>query len=370
MAQTMPLRILQLISSPAAGGAEVYVKGLSIELTRRGAQSFIGFLGHAADVGRSPDYERQFLAELDAAGIPYFFVGHETRHNPLLGAWRVRQLCVEHNINIYHSHLKYGIAFSVLLLIPRVHTHHTILPQAGRLMYSLFNLFVDAYVGISAVCADKLAGYTRRPVTTIFNAVNPEKLLPRAPTSLDVTAPLRCVAVGSVHAPKNYGLMVQAVALLPAEVRRAIRVSIAGEGPPEMMAALRAQIAESHLEDTIVLLGNRSDIPQLLNRSQLFLMSSAWEGFPIALIEAALSGLPCIVTDVGGCAELIDVCRNGIVVPPHDAPAFANAIASLVREPERLVELARNAIERSATFTISTAAEGHLTLYRRLLGSR
>lgn len=366
MVPSMSLRILQIISSPAAGGAEVYVKDLAIELARTGATVFVGFVSRAADIGRSREYEEKFLADLDAADVPYFFLGHECRRNPLLGAWRVRQFCTEHGVSVYHSHLKYAIAFGMLLRIPRVHTHHNIVPKAGRFMYALFNLFVEAYVGISAICADKLAEFTGRSVTTIFNGVNPAKLQPYVNGPRYAGEPLQCIAVGRIQEQKNYALLVEALSLLPPDIRAALHVSVAGEGPADTTLALRTQIAEAGLESTVSLLGNRNDVPQLLGQAQLFLMSSAWEGLPIALIEASLSGLPCIVTDVGGCSEVIDVCRNGIVVPPADAAAFARALASLVRDPATLHQFSCNALEKSDVFTIRAAASDHVSLYGRL----
>lgn len=53
-------------------------------------------------------------------------------------------------------------------------------------------------------------------------------------------------------------------------------------------------------------------------------MSSSSEGLPISLTEAAISGLPCIVTDIGGCAEIIVKSNNGVVVPPHAPQELAN----------------------------------------------
>ena len=81
---------------------------------------------------------------------------------------------------------------------------------------------------------------------------------------------------------------------------------------PSNTAALETKIVMEGLERTIQLLGNRNDVPALLAHSQLFLMSSAYEGLPIALIEATMSGLPCVVTNVGGCREIIEKCQNGV----------------------------------------------------------
>jgi glycosyltransferase involved in cell wall biosynthesis len=96
-------------------------------------------------------------------------------------------------------------------------------------------------------------------------------------------------------------------------------------------------------------------------------MSSAWEGMPIALLEASMSGLPFIATDVGGCAEVARLCGNGLIVPPGDAAAFAEALAGLVTDPEQIEALSRAALANAGIFSIETSAKAHLALYQRLL---
>src|SRR5690606_23120808 len=100
-----------------------------------------------------------------------------------------------------------------------------------------------------------------------------------------------------------------------------------------------------------------------LNDADIFLMSSAWEGLPIALTEATISGLPCIVTDVGGCIEIIENSKNGIVVSPNNPQALADAIYKLVSEPKLIEEYSKNAIQNSAHYSISKAAQLHVSLY-------
>ena len=360
------MRILHLIASPSAGGAEVYVKDLAKEMVRLGHQPFIGFLNRSGEIGRDEEFESRFFRELEDASVPCFVVGYECRRNPILGAIRVRRFCVAHGIEIYHSHLYYAAAFGALLRIPHVHTHHNIVPDAGRVMYKLFNLLVDSYIGISEICAEALSKYTGRAVTEIFNGVDSSKLKQaQLPDSSDRSR-LECIAVGRIQEQKNYALLVEAVRLLPAETRASIHVSIAGEGPAGDVAALRLAIDRAGLNETITVLGNRNDVPELLAKSQLFVMSSAWEGLPISLLEASVTGVPFIATDVGGCREIAAKCGNGVIVPPGDARALATAIEKLVLDRGKLRRLAQNARANSGYFGIERAAAEHMELYARL----
>jgi hypothetical protein len=117
-----PLRVVHAISSPAAGGAEVYVKDLATELAREGHRPSILFLSRSADIGRSSAFEEEFLRHLDAIAIPYAFLGHECRRNPLLGMLRTRRFVHLQRADIYHSHLKYSLLFGAGLGRPHVHT--------------------------------------------------------------------------------------------------------------------------------------------------------------------------------------------------------------------------------------------------------
>lgn len=359
------MRILHLISSPAAGGAEAYVKDLAKEMARMGHSSFIGFISRSRDLGRSLDFERRFLAELELARIPYFFVGHECRRNPILGAFRVTRFCAANRIQIYHSHLKYALVFGALVGSRHVHTHHSITPDAGWLLYRLFNRVVDSYVGISGICASRLSQFTGGSVTEIFNAVDRNRLK-QASLPDPGNSRLECIALGRIEKAKNYALLVEAVRLLPTEVRDSIHVSIAGEGRPAEVSELTSVISRSGLDRTINLLGNRDDVPDLLSKSHLFLMCSAWEGLPISLLEASVAGLPFVATDVGGCREVASRCGNGVIVPPGDPQELARAIKELALDRRRLRKLAQNARANAGQFGIERAAEEHLKLYSSL----
>jgi len=177
-----------------------------------------------------------------------------------------------------------------------------------------------------------------------------------------------CICIGRIVAQKNYELLVSSISLLPQRLGDQLRISIAGEGPAGVAGALQKQIEQLGLSDRIKLLGNRLDVAELLDRSDLFLMSSAWEGLPIALLEATASGLPFIATDVGGCREVAELCGNGIVVSPALPQALANALAELMTDDERRMSLSEAAVRNAHKLSIEKSAREHRILYTQLYG--
>ena len=359
------IRSLQVVSAPAAGGIEMYVKELTAEFRRRGHDPIIAFLNRAAQDGRSGDFERTYLSELRAAGVEFFFLGDGLRWNIARAAVQMRRECRARRVHVYHSHLKRALLFGALLGIPRVTTHHNSLPESPLIAFKIYNLLVDRYIGVSKLCVDRLRSFTRREVATIRNGINLVKFQPRVRDTGDTTV-THFISVGRIFPQKNYPLLVEAMAILPSEIRQRIRISIAGEGPPALVEDLRRRIREAALSDTIELLGNRSDIPDLLSNVDALLMTSAWEGLPISLLEATASGLPFIATDVGGCHEVADLCGNGIIVPPNDPEALAFAISDVVRNPSKIRVLSRAAVRNANKLSIEAAAEQHIQLYMEL----
>lgn len=360
------MRILHVISSPASGGAEVYIKDLTLELKKKGHYVAIAFLNHASDVGRSQEYEKSFLFELDIASIPYFFIGYETRKKPWLGILRVRRYIKENSIDVYHTHLPYGIAFAVMLKIPCFYTHHTITARMSPFQYFIFNRIVSSYIGISKKCSKKLIEYTGKSVTVIQNGVCFSKIK-KINYFDNNTNIVKAIAVGRIQPQKNYNHMIDIVSRLPKEILERFRLEIAGEGPDK--EKLLNYIKSKGLDENISLLGNRSDILELLSRADIFLMSSAWEGLPIALIEAAATGLPCLVTDVGGCSEVIDICQNGFFIEKNNIEDYVEKLIELISNKNLRLNFSKNALIKRHVFSIENSANEHISLYEKILSS-
>jgi len=147
-----------------------------------------------------------------------------------------------------------------------------------------------------------------------------------------------------------------------------VELKIVGSG--DLRDDLFEQAARLGLGSHVDFMGTRSDVPELLRGFDIFVLPSRFEGLPLTVIEAMASGLPVVATQVGGLAELVQDGVNGLLVPPEDPSALADAIETLVRAPELCARMGRAGREIAVSrFDLSVAVRRHEELYLRLLGA-
>lgn len=144
-----------------------------------------------------------------------------------------------------------------------------------------------------------------------------------------------------------------------------VRWLIAGEGPyrGEVEQLIRAH----GVGDQVRLLGNRLDIPHLLQAMDIYTQPSLSEGFGIAVAEAMAAGLPVVASRVDGLPEVVDHGRTGWLVPPEDEAALVTAWQEVLADPTRaeaVGQAARSAVEER--FALERIGERYLALYRSL----
>jgi glycosyltransferase involved in cell wall biosynthesis len=164
-------------------------------------------------------------------------------------------------------------------------------------------------------------------------------------------------AVGRLIPVKGYSDLIEAVHRLRAQGLQ-VRCVIAGTGPAE--ARLRDLIAGLELEESVTLLGFRSDVADLLRALDVLVMPSHREAAPLALIEAMAAGCPIVATRVGGLPELIDDGVSGLLVPPGAPDTLAAGIARLINEPGLGRRLGQAAQRRQRAELSVEAMLGHL----------
>ncbi|WP_265003191.1 glycosyltransferase [Klebsiella variicola] len=353
------MKVLHIISSPAAGGAEMYVKDLSIAMAEKGHDVFILFISHAKEIARDTSFEMLFLEEIRNKGIQYDFIGNSCKKNPLKGIFKLRKVVHLFKPDVIHSHLYYGAVFSLFAKAKRkVYTHHNIDLGANKNIYKLLDLGIDDYIGICRACQDMLKKIARQPVTLITNGVAENRIIKK--DNYHPGSPLRILMAGRLTVQKNFKLMLDALAHNP---NLNINLQIAGEGPERQL--LEDYATRIGLLSKVTFLGNCDNIKEIMPTVDIFAMSSAWEGLPIALIEATLTGLPVIVTDVGGCREIVEHVGNGIVVNSQDCKEYADKLYELTSNTALLNEFHYNALHNSQEYTIQYAVEKHISLYNK-----
>jgi glycosyltransferase involved in cell wall biosynthesis len=140
------------------------------------------------------------------------------------------------------------------------------------------------------------------------------------------------LAVGRLLPQKDYPTMLRALArLVTAGVPVPLQLRIAGPGP--QYAELRKLAADLGLGERVALLGQRTDIPALLNAADGYVLSSVHEGQPNALMEALTAELPVVATDVGGVSELVQPGESGYVVPARNRAALSAAMLRVMQAP-------------------------------------
>lgn len=116
------------------------------------------------------------------------------------------------------------------------------------------------------------------------------------------------------------------------------------------------------------LLGLRRDVADILHALDVFVLSTHSEGMSLAILEAMSAQRPIVATDVGGNSILLDGGKCGILVPPRDPHALAEAILELLTNREKAQQLARNARQRFLEhFTIDAMGKRYLEVYQRAI---
>ncbi len=165
------------------------------------------------------------------------------------------------------------------------------------------------------------------------------------------------LSVGRLHPQKGYDVLIRAAARWPA------LVAIAGTGP----AYLRLAALVSSARAPVVLLGQRSDVADLLAAADLAVVTSVWEARQLFAQEALRAGVPLVATAVGGLPELVG--DAGVLVPPGDVDALDAAVSGLLADPQRRADLAARGRERATTWpTEEQVVDRIRALYAELTG--
>jgi glycosyltransferase involved in cell wall biosynthesis len=163
---------------------------------------------------------------------------------------------------------------------------------------------------------------------------------PRPPTVL---------MIGRIVPIKDTRTFIMAISLLKELVPSVVAILIGPEEEdPSYAAGCRALVVQLGLETTVQFLGRVPDVMEYLGRADVIALTSISEAQPIALLEAAATGLPAVTTDVGSCREIIEgfegdsvIGRGGIVVEACNAKATAQALASILLDDEMRADMGR-----------------------------
>ncbi len=318
---------------------------------------------------------------------------------PLLGEWdlysafKLRGILKNYPQSIVHSHAAHAAltAFWASRNLPvyRVAHRRINFPVSSRLSYQLKYDSADCVLTVSQNLYDQMAEQARGGANirfipsaiymgklkllydgielTKFDIGKPndklkEKLLLKPGTKI-------LINVGALTPQKDQSTLLKAIAILKTQTPAdcVFKLLIVGEGP--LQNALIQEAEALGIESDVQFLGFRKDIPNLLAISDIFVLSSTAEGFCNALLEAMAAGLPIAATLVGGNEEIVINNETGLIVPPKDPKALANALRELLMDPVRTKAYGASGKNRVQQFSVKNMVENIESIYFELVKS-
>jgi glycosyltransferase involved in cell wall biosynthesis len=378
--------------------AHVATAAMSLRYLLRGQMEAIQERGYAVTGVSSPGADAEVLAE---HGLAYAAVPMTRRLTPwqdLVSLARLYRAMRRHRFAIVHTHTpKPGLlgqlaarAAGVPVVVNTLHGFyfHDRMPPLARRFYV-------AMEKVAARCSDLILSQNEEDVEAALrlgiarpgqirllgNGIDVRRFDPsavdrrtRAATraALGIRADAPVVGfVGRLVAEKGVPELLDAMRLV-VRVVPGVRLLLVGGADREKADHLDASAAAARgIEDVCVFAGVRHDMPELYAAMDVFALPSHREGFPRAPMEASAMKVPCVVTDVRGCRQAVSHGRNGLLVPPGDAAALADALLALLRDPIRARRLGEDGRRRAvAEFDERRVFARVLEEYERLLRSR
>lgn len=206
---------------------------------------------------------------------------------------------------------------------------------ANRLVFSRLADEINGVCGFSVRSLANVDGFGARPMEVIENGIDPERYSPAADRA-DLRRELGLdpgrryvVCVARFHWVKDHETLLDGFARTAAAVPE-VDLLLLGDG--DLRANLETRATRPDLAGRVRFLGVRMDVPKWLAASDVFVLNSLSEAASITLLEAMASGLPVVVTDVGGNPDIVRCDVDGLLVPRKDADATGTALTTLLQD--------------------------------------
>jgi glycosyltransferase involved in cell wall biosynthesis len=292
-------------------------------------------------------------------------------------ARRMARAIRERELDIVHAHQYTPFYYSALAKLLGRRKPKLILTEHGRhypdvvsRKRRLANKLVLARTAdaITACCefsADGLAvndGFARSRIEIIENGIEVDRYGPRHEP--DARARI-IIHVARHHPVKDQATLIRGFALAAPDLPGVV-LRMAGDGP--LRGELEALTKELGVADRVEFLGVRSDIPDLMRQADVFALTSLSEAASLTLLEAMATGLPVVVTDVGGNGEIVRHEKEGLLFPRSDAAGCAAAFKRLFADPAFAKRLGDAGRERAREhYRLESTVNRYLELFERVV---
>ena len=337
------VRVLHVLHSMNCGGAETLLMHLYRGMDREKVQ--FDFLVNVFD-------EMYYEREIVQRGGRIYRMPFLTKTTPPVYAHSLKKFFQEHPYKIVHSHLETTTGL-ILAAAKRAgvpvriaHSHNSRFTRVGisALPENLFKAWCRSRIvpnathlfGCSPEANRWLYGKHADAGTLVNNGIDAascafnEGIRAQKRAELALGDALTFGHVGRFNDQKNHAFLIEAFAQYSAHHPNS-RLLLAGEGV--LQGQIERQVRDAGLEDSVLFLGLRSDVPQLLQAMDCFLLPSKFEGLPLALVEAQAAGLVCLAADT--VSPQSNLCACPFRFLPLRVGDWADAMADVTANPDR-----------------------------------
>jgi glycosyltransferase involved in cell wall biosynthesis len=372
-------RIIWLIDSLRPGGAEQLMPTLLSSFNKEQFDMRVCALQFKKG--------NPIATELRALGIPVDLVPIYSLKNPL-NIFRILKYFNTHSPDLIHTQLEFsdilGTIAAKILRKPSVSTLHTLdvvknykfSAARQKLKWLVLNNFCDQNIAVSNHTRNHHIQNGNIPppkIKTIYNGIQVSRfrdrntsLLEEKKKDLNLNTYKKIITtIAVVREPKGIQYMINA---LPAIIEHHPETIYLIVGDGDHSASIRNMIARKNLDKNAIMLGHRTDIPDLLGISDLFVLPSLGDALPTVLIEALAAGVPVIATDVGGIPEIIENNKNGLLIPPADSESLVAACLKLMENDDDAKQLINAGLEKAHNqFDVSNQVKQLGNIYMELI---
>lgn len=358
------MRVLMFIQSLELGGSEKQCVEMARLLSRNGFAVTVGCMRRTGPL----------LRKVAEAGLPVveFAVDSLLRPRALLQMLRLMRFIRANEFDIVHANDLYANLFAVpaarLAGVRLVISSQRDLSDSSwytsirrRILRGIQRKSNYVIVNSAAIRSQLVRddGFDSAKIRVVYNGIDVEQYGPlkkRADSTVFgqtfLPGTKLVVMVANMHRDvKGHGELLVAAQTVRREYPAA-RFLLVGDG--EMRAAFEMQARLAGLEKSVIFLGHRTDVAEILAHCDIGVLASRAEGLPNAVMEYMASGLATVATPVGGVPELVEHERNGLLVPARSPSALSEAILRLLKDDElrhRLADAARETVQSKCDLT-------------------
>ena len=373
----MKYKVVYYIESSGFGGAELMLLNLLQELDRDYWEPILVYHIHPGII--------PLIDRVKGLGITTLSVPSIAGFGDLSGMKALIKKLRELHPAVFHAHLvwnlkcSFGIMCAYLAgakaIVATQHLYQELQARRFHRIYKrviyqkLISMLVDRYIAVSYKQAEHLkkAIICRNKVKVVQNCVNVKDFCDRTDSALlksilknNEEKPI-VLTVARLSKRKGNGYLIEAATMVPEAI-----FLFAGDGTE--WTNLENQARELNIAERVVFLGQRNDIPELLNACDLFVLPSLQEGLPLSILEAMAASKPVIASDIEGVNEIIINGQNGFLVPPANASALAEKINLVLSDKPLAKRISAKGKEHvTREFSTERMVAGVTNIYEEIL---